>query len=125
MRKLAAFEMLLNYTQLSIHRPDRPDGPELWTEEDVAHGLIAQEGHVVFGVEDHNRLAAVTVWLAPDEATDEALPLLDVGADGLVASTPLGIDQPLSVAAGRYAIACEHRFDGDERLHVQIVLHPA
>jgi hypothetical protein len=123
MRQLAAFSMLLNYTQIAVHRPDQADFPERWTDDDVTRGWIAQDGHAVFGVADHDGLAAVTVWLSATKAPGMSHPIMDVGADGLMLTTPMGDAHRLDVPSGRYELDFEHRFDGDDRLHARLVLH--
>jgi Competence protein J (ComJ) len=124
MRQLAAFSMLLNYTQIAVHRPDQPDFPELWADGDVARGWIAQDGHAVFGVEDHDGLAAITVWLSDNPMPDPDHPTIHVRYDGLVLTTPIGDEHRLEIPSGHYALEFEHRFDGEDRLHARLVLHP-
>jgi hypothetical protein len=121
--QLAAFEMGINYTQVAIHRPDAPDFFEHWTQADGERGFIARDGHVVFGVEDHDGTGHFVVRLeqAPGAglATD-----FDVRDGGVVVATPVGIDHAIAVPPGRYGLSFAATPRAGEGLDVVITFWP-
>ncbi len=121
MTVLSAFQMLINYGQIAVHRPDEPDCFTHWTQADVDRGHVARDGHVVFGVEDQDGLASVTVVLgdAGQRPGAHAIPF-EVKAGGVIVATPVGFDEHVAAPPGRYLLSCEITPLGEEGVSIEL-----
>jgi Competence protein J (ComJ) len=123
MPKIFETQTQILYTQFAIHRPEEGDFFETWTDDDVARGHQHRDGHVVYGVDDHDGLSTIAVWLEPVSSDGRKPLVIDVRADGLVLAT-LMVQFPFPVPAGRYLIHCRISPQLPEGLDIRITLTP-
>ncbi len=111
------------YTQIAIHRPEEHLFFETWTDTDVMRGHQMRDGHVVYGVEDHDGISTICVWLEAEQQDLNTPQRIDVRADGLVLAT-LMEQFPIAIAPGNYAVGISVSPQTPEGLDIRLTLTP-
>jgi Competence protein J (ComJ) len=124
MPKIFETQTQILYTQIAIHRPEEDQFFEIWTDDDVKRGHKSRDGHIVYGVEDHDGVSTVSVWLELQPSAGSTAQVIDVGVDGLVLAT-LMEQFPIVVPHGRYLADLKISPQGTEGLELRITLSPS
>jgi Competence protein J (ComJ) len=124
MPKIFETQTQILYTQIAIHRPEEDRFFESWTDDDVKRGHQSRDGHIVYGVEDHDGVSTVSVWLEPQPSAGSTAQMIDVGGDGLILAT-LMEQFPFAVPHGRYLADLKISPQDPEGLELRITLSPS